>query len=131
MKPLSAIVHPCGFMVIVNFGLEIKIFGIVSSDLSELVAIKTSDICIELKYSNSAHVLVSNEKSMIKLYEPFTLKCTGKVEPQDMRLEIIKSFISENGEFLVYQCSDFSVYRKTLNSIYSLSHDKVSVGEYL
>ena len=46
-----------------------------------------------------------------------------------MRLEIIKFYISDNGEFVVYQCNDFIVYRKSLNSVYSLNHEKISGGE--
>ena len=32
-KPIEAIMHPCGFLTIVNFGMEIKVYGIVSNEL--------------------------------------------------------------------------------------------------
>ena len=54
---------------------------------------------------------------MIKLYEPFTLRCVGKVEPDDMRVPALKVKISESGDCIVYQCCDFRVYFKSLNSV--------------
>lgn len=60
VKPASAIIHPCGFLVIVNFAFEIKLFGLISSEMTELAAIKTSDYCVELLYSKMANLLISN-----------------------------------------------------------------------
>lgn len=44
-RVLEAVVHPCGLIVICNFGVEIKVYAIVSGELEEIVAVKTHGYC--------------------------------------------------------------------------------------
>ena len=78
------------------------------------MSVKTNDFCSGLMFSRNGDFLIANEKNLVKIYEPFTLSNIGSISPENIRIEVRSFQISENGEFIVYQCYDNQVYRDKL-----------------
>ena len=70
-------IHPSGMIVAVNFEKEIKLFAILPKEFYEVTSVKTNYPSLELQYSHKGEFLVSNEGSVLIMYEPFSLKVLG------------------------------------------------------
>jgi WD40 repeat protein len=67
-EPLGVSIHPCGHFLAVSFSYGFKIFAVVGEDF---VMLKESQLpnCRLIKYSNSGHYLIVNEKEHIFVYD--------------------------------------------------------------
>ena len=73
--------HPCGLLLAINYVKEIKLMGLLPTGVYEVMAAKTNYNSIGLKYSQCGNILVSNEQNLLMLYNPFTLKALGYIQP--------------------------------------------------
>ncbi|CAK83220.1 unnamed protein product (macronuclear) [Paramecium tetraurelia] len=106
-EPVCASMHPFGLFVAVGFTNGFKVFAILNEGFFPLKDV-TLNNCKIVKYSHGGHMLITNEKTNVYIYDAIYYELIHQFEFHNSPIKDIA--ISLNDQYIVSTCTSGYVY---------------------